>query len=305
MTHRRLSHLAACVLPLLACGPKAPAADTEATSDGTTAAPASTGPTTGTAPTSTGSTGSTGSSSSSTTGTTGGSFLDCNGSTTGSITEECDLWSQVECTNGTKCTASSTNGDTWNTSTCVDVAPNPGKPGDPCTVEGTPVSGKDTCEKGSMCWHLDKDTLSGTCVALCAGSQENPECAPGTSCLIADEGYLILCLPTCDPLAPNCLPTEVCTTQPNGDDFLCLPGSGDAGQLNDPCEYANACALGLFCANPSLASECDPMAAGCCLPFCDLTNPQCTNQGAMCLPWYDIGMAPPGYENVGVCGVQP
>jgi hypothetical protein len=302
MTYPRTFRLAACALPLLACGPKPPAGDTEATSDATTTAPASTGPTSTTEPTSTDATGSTGSSSSSTTGTsTGCSFLDCTGSATGTITEECDLFSQ-DCSDGMKCTASSTDGVSWNTSKCVDVAPNPGKPGDPCTVEAPLVSGKDTCDKGSMCWDIDKDTLMGTCVALCTGSFENPQCTPGSSCLLADDGYLNLCIPSCDPLAQDCAPMEVCV--PVNGEFLCLPAVGDAPQ-NAPCTFSEECSPGLACSHPALASECDPMVSGCCLPFCDLSNPMCTNQGAVCLPWYEMGMAPPGFENLGICALSP
>ena len=155
-----------------------------------------------------------------------------------------------------------------------------------------------------MCWNVSQDTGKGTCVAFCTGSQEAPNCGPGTNCVIANDGVLILCLPGCDPLTQDCPNNDLCIPQPMGDGFVCvLDASGDMGAQNDPCEYANACDPGLICANPALATECDPQAAGCCLPFCDLSMPECTNMGAMCLPWYEMGMEPPGLENVGVCGL--
>ena len=99
---------------------------------------------------------------------------------------------------------------------------------------------------------------------------------------------------------------DLCVPQPMGDGFVCvLDESGDAGQQNDPCASPNSCDPGLFCADPALAAECDPMAPGCCLPFCDLDNPECTNKGATCVPWYPPGMAPPLLDHVGLCRLPP
>ncbi|PCC69283.1 hypothetical protein SAMN02745121_08894 [Nannocystis exedens] len=36
---------------------------------------------------------------------------------------------------------------------------------------------------------------------------------------------------------------------------------------------ANVCDPGLACLAPDLATECDPRAPGCCLPFCDIDLP--------------------------------
>ena len=256
----------------------------------------------------------TGASASGTTGGGGGtggsttmcSFLDCAGSSTGIDPGiQCNVWEQ-DCPDGQKCMPWANNGGSaWNATKCSPIDMNPGKPGDECTVEGNGVSGIDSCEKASMCWNVSQDTGKGTCVGFCMGSQEAPTCPSGTNCVIANEGVLILCLPGCDPLQQDCPNMDLCIPQPMGDGFVCvLDASGDAGKQNDPCEFANACDPGFLCANPALATECDPMAAGCCLPFCDLKMPECTNQGAMCLPWYEPGMEPPGLENVGVCGIM-
>ncbi len=183
--------------------------------------------------------------------------------------------------------------------------PNPGMPGDACTVACDLASGIDSCGKAAICWDVDPRTRQGTCVAFCAGSPEAPTCPTDFHCEIAGDGVLILCIPNCDPLLQDCPNQSLCLPKPNSDFFFCvLDASGDMGAQNDPCEYANACDPGLACLDPALASECDPNATGCCLPFCDLTMPKCTNQGAMCLPWYEVGMAPPGLENVGLCGLM-
>ena len=280
---------------------------TNTTNNGTDSAGTTTGQTTNTTnstnPT-TGASGSTGDGGT-TGGSTGCSFLDCQGSSTGvGPGIECDVWTQ-DCPDGQKCMPwANDGGSSWNATKCTDVMPNPGAPGDECTVEGNGVSGIDSCQKASMCWNVSQDTGKGTCVAFCTGSQEAPNCGPGTNCVIANDGVLILCLPGCDPLTQDCPNNDLCIPQPMGDGFVCvLDASGDMGAQNDPCEYANACDPGLICANPALATECDPQAAGCCLPFCDLSMPECTNMGAMCLPWYEMGMEPPGLENVGVCGL--
>ena len=318
-THLRSRHLAL-ALVFLACGPKLPADDTDTGDDETTTAAAtgSAASTSGADPGSTGSTGAptTGGADATTGTSTGCSFLGCDtGGDSGPQClvvdgqvrcSECDPWTQ-DCPEGQKCMPwANDGGNSWNALKCTEVMPNAGKPGDECTVEGSGVSGVDSCEKGAMCWNVSQETGKGTCVAFCTGSPEAPMCAdPDSFCAIANDGVLTLCFPNCDPLLQDCPGTDVCIPNPNGGNFLCvLDASGDLGKQNDPCEYANACDPGLVCVDPALASECDPMAAGCCLPFCDLMNPDCTNQGAMCLPWYEMNMAPPGYENVGVCGLM-
>ena len=239
------------------------------------------------------------------TGNTSCSFLGCDTTDGGGPATECDVWAQ-DCPEGQKCMPWANDGSSaWNATKCTDVMENAGMPGDECTVEGNGVSGIDSCQKASMCWNVSAETGTGVCIGFCTGSQEAPQCnEPGTNCVIANDGVLILCLPGCDPLQQDCPNMDLCIPQPMGDGFVCvLDASGEEGQQNDPCEFANACDAGLVCLDPTLASECDPQALGCCLPFCDISAPDCTNAGADCLPWYEMGMEPPGLENVGVCGI--
>jgi hypothetical protein len=219
----------------------------------------------------------------------------------------CDTWAQ-DCPEGQKCALYSGNGGSaLNSTKCVPVMPGADGAGEPCTAEGNGLSGVDSCAKGHICWNVDYDTGIGTCVEQCSGEPRDPICNhPWTTCTIAAGGILALCLPGCDPLTQDCPGGDLCLPKPMGDGFVCvLDASGDGGQLFDPCEYSNACDPGLLCAKPALAVECDPMAAGCCLPFCDLSSPTCTAEGAECVPWYGPGRAPPLLGDVGLCALPP
>jgi hypothetical protein len=238
------------------------------------------------------------------TSTTDASFIAMPDGGTG--TKECDPWVQ-DCPPGEKCMPYSGDGDnSWESLKCTMVGMNPGQVGDVCTTEGGGTSGIDSCDVGHMCWNLDPDTGEGTCVKFCTGSPDQPTCdVPGTSCTIANEGVLILCLPQCDPLIQDCANEDLCIPNPmNPDSFICvLDASGEEGQEFDACEYANACDKGFVCLGPELSMKCDPMAQGCCIGFCDTTAPACTEATEECIAWYEMGMAPPGFENVGVCGI--
>ena len=106
----------------------------------------------------------------------------------------------------------------------------------------------------------------------------------------------------CNPLGQECADGDVCI--PNNDIFICaFDASGEEGQVFDPCEFVNACDVGLLCVNSSAATECDANAGGCCLPICDLSDPNvaCPGVGQECLSLYGEGMAPPEYAKVGIC----
>ena len=220
----------------------------------------------------------------------------------GSIDEQCDVWAQ-DCPEGEKCTPwASDGGSSWNAAKCTPVDPAPQQPGDVCIAEGDGLSGVDNCAKDSMCWDVDKETGEGVCIAFCDGtSGEDASCDPGFHCNLTSEGLLILCFPECDPLLQDCAGDELCI--PNSETFTCvLDASGDAGLYGDPCEYANACKPGLYCLNPEYVDGCQ--AAGCCTPFCDTSKENmCPGDTQECIPWYDEGMAPPGKELIGICGV--
>jgi hypothetical protein len=219
---------------------------------------------------------------------------------------ECSVWEQ-DCMEGEKCMPWSNNGEpTWNATKCVEMDPEAGQVGDPCTVEGSGVSGVDTCTAASMCWNVDPETNQGTCIAFCAGSENNPICDdPSTTCSITNDGVLILCLPNCDPLLQECDDGEACYGIIDG--YVCAPDvSGEMGAFGDPCEAINVCDPGLECMPAAGVPDC-PGAMGCCTEFCDLSNPNASDEcagssgGQMCLGAFEQGDAPPGYEDVGYC----
>jgi hypothetical protein len=191
----------------------------------------------------------------------------------------------------------------------VPIDSEPGQPGDPCTVEGSGVSGLDDCDIGAMCWDVDPETNMGTCVGFCGGSDTDPTCEdPDTTCVIANNGVLILCLQVCDPLLQECPEGQAC--YPVNTDFACAPDASgpDLGAYGDPCEYINACDPGLFCGDAAIVPDCAG-ASGCCSEFCDIEDPQGAAQcsgaggGQDCTPWYAEGDAPPGFEQVGACSI--
>lgn len=218
---------------------------------------------------------------------------------------ECDPYSQ-DCPRGEKCAPwISGDGTQFNALKCVPVVDDPALPGEPCVTEAE-GSGLDDCAKGSVCQDLDDQNM-GTCVAQCTGTPAEPMCPPEMACAQFNGGALDVCVPTCDPLMPGCADGDVCVFNEIGDDFLCVIDiSGAEGQVNDPCEFLNACDPGLICASPVNGEECDQDVFGCCLPYCDLSQPdpdsQCAGMDQVCQPFFD--MPPMGQENIGVCAVS-
>ncbi len=233
-------------------------------------------------------------------------FLDC-GTDTTVDPGGCSVWDQ-DCADGEKCMPwANDGGNAWNSSKCTPLDSAPGQPGDPCTVEGSGVSGVDSCDIGAMCWNVDEEN-AGTCIALCSGSPDAGLCDnPATSCSIFNEGFLPLCLPSCDPLLQNCAEGEAC--YPTEESFSCAPDASgpELGGYGDPCEYLNACDAGLLCANAAVVPGCE--ATGCCTEFCDTSVPEpaadCGGvaQGQECVSAFPEGQAQPGYEDVGLCAI--
>jgi hypothetical protein len=222
----------------------------------------------------------------------------------GSSAFECDFLSQ-DCPPGQKCSVwANDGGGAWNATKCVPIAPDPGEVGEPCTVEGSATSGLDTCELGAMCWDVDPKTNEGTCIAYCQGDASNPYCDdPETTCEGRD---ILICLPQCCPLEQNCAAGQAC--YPITDTFSCAPdASGDLGAFGDACEFINVCDPGMLCLDASVLPPgyaCEG-ASGCCTSFCELDSTSCgeLDPALECLPWFEEGTAPPGFEHTGACAV--
>jgi hypothetical protein len=219
----------------------------------------------------------------------------------GSGDDSCDTWSQ-DCASGLKCMPwANDGGGSWNATRCSPLDPLPALIGAPCTVEGSGVSGIDDCELGAMCWDVDPETNTGTCVGMCLGSESSPLCTdPTLTCVISNEGVLALCLPACDPLAQDCSRGKGCYSF--GDNVACAPDeSGDGGALGEPCVYVNACDPGLVCTSTT-AAECP--SGACCASWCDVGEPEPTEScevGQVCAAVNRNGQGPPELQHVGIC----
>lgn len=225
--------------------------------------------------------------------------------TLGHCTLRCDIFAQ-DCPAGEKCMPwANDGGSSWNATRCSPIAEDPAGIGEACEVEGSGVSGLDNCEATAMCFNVDPETNEGTCVAMCQGSYEDPQCSPDASCSIGAEGTLAVCIPHCDPLAADCGENQVCVPTSGDDAFSCLPGVADPLADGEACEFLNLCQSGSMCLSAD-AVGCDS-EVGCCTPFCNVLvgepNPACANPEHECLPWFEQGNPPPQLDNVGVCGI--
>jgi hypothetical protein len=210
---------------------------------------------------------------------------------------------------GEKCTAYSTDGagppaSPWDANKCVPVTGSL-QEGDLCDIKGGKYTGDDQCDVGLICLLTDDDGIGGACVEFC---DSNMQCSnPSANCAVYNDGSLPICLTDCDPLLQDCPDGQGCYASAAGDGFICfkfsgMPGEGIAGE---ECNYVNACAPGLACLAPDAVEGCASQA-GCCSPFCDLTdadpNAGC-NPNEECTAWFEMGQAPPEHTDVGVCAL--
>jgi hypothetical protein len=222
----------------------------------------------------------------------------------GGVSFECDVLAQ-DCAVGEKCMPwANDGGPAWNATRCSPIADPPDPVGSPCTVEGSALSGLDSCELGAQCWDVDPLTDEGECVAMCTGDVSELFCEdPDTSCLLGNDGAIALCLPNCDPLLQDCQDGEVCVSGSVDEAFVCIPGMDEPSADGGPCEYLNVCATGLVCAIAEAVPGCDD-ALGCCTPLCDLSAPEDTCAmsvpGTTCSPWYMRGQSP-GVQYEALC----
>lgn len=199
---------------------------------------------------------------------------------------QCDVWAQ-DCPRGEKCSPFSSNGDGTfggcSDSRCAPLSADPQGIGEPCTVEEGPWSGVDDCDVGAFCWNVDAQTNQGVCVAMCMGSEANPVCEDDAlSCFQLSGSSVIACVPSCDPLAPEC-PAAMTCAMGLGNDYapLCISQS-----LNVPtgtateCEYPLGCGSGFACVAAASVPGCT--GESCCTPVCDLETPECPPEQSVC-----------------------
>ena len=215
--------------------------------------------------------------------------------------KQCELWGD-DCAEGEKCTLASceVGGSAWDSFVCREVQ-GAAQRGEECmSIDGSSVSGNDTCAADLMCWGQDTDTGLGHCVAFCYGSSRSMPCAPGTVCV---GGQVFgICVPGCDPLMQDCDgPNELCIPSVSEEGYTCvLDASGGMAPYGAPCAYANSCNPGLMCVETQFVPEAScGSSSGCCSPFCSIASGECPGQGQSCETIFDP--PPPGLEDVGVC----
>ncbi len=210
---------------------------------------------------------------------------------------ECDPLLQ-DCPEGAKCTAyGKLPGDAWDANKCVPETGN-AQAGDPCEVEGSDMfTGIDNCARGFICLNTDSNGKDGACVEMCGEGETCP--VTGTFCVPANEGVLPICPPMCDPLLQDCGGTQGCVGDPELPFFVCFnPDPQDGGQDGSSCDFTNGCLPGLHCAQAATQEGCITDGFGCCTPFCDLTDPDCTGN-EVCSAFFPDPQ--PGFEDVGIC----
>lgn len=206
----------------------------------------------------------------------------------------CDTFTQ-DCPEGQKCIFHYDQNWGEFTRICVDVHPQAHGVGESCQMWGD----GDDCAHGTQCWDPDPVTQIGMCVELCGNSPDAPVCeTPGTFCAFGKS--IQVCLQQCDPREDEACPVG-CGCYPANSEFMCLlDGSGDLGAHGDPCEYANGCDPGRICIGSAAIPGCDS-EVGCCTTPCDISAPACPDPALVCVPWYEEGNAPAGFETLGVC----
>ncbi|WAS99290.1 hypothetical protein [Nannocystis punicea] len=211
---------------------------------------------------------------------------------------QCDPWQQ-DCPPGQKCNLYSLDGDaTLDGAKCVPLDDTPAQVGELCLAEDGYGAGPDDCDAGLLCWNVIPGG-QGTCIQVCDGMADTPQCPEGQVCGKSFGNYHYMCLTRCDPLDQNCIEGEMCAAL--SEDFVCAPDvSGDGGQIYDLCTAANDCDRGLMCSPPDAAPMCPQgPEGGCCLPYCEVGG--ICPDGLECFSFNNPDLAP----ELGACGQLP
>ncbi len=215
---------------------------------------------------------------------------------------ECSVTEQ-DCPRGEKCNAwANDGGATWNAARCFPLDPDPDVVDEPCTFEGSHASGVDSCDIGSICLSLDVQRDRSLCVPYCVGPDDDLSCEdPTRVCQVSGSGIRPLCFPSCNPLDLSACP-EGQSCMRIADSFTCgFDASGPGGAAFDACDSDTVCEPGSSCRAPDFVGACEPGTGSCCTPYCDLTAPACP-EPTTCLPHFEDGTAPAGFEDLGACG---
>lgn len=229
---------------------------------------------------------------------------------------DCSLWCQ-DCEDEARCAVVKENAASldWEKS-CLPLLQTEAGIGEPCAVE---QDGTDACEPQTTCF-------GGTCIELCLPGNSAFGCEGTKRCLGLDafggESAFGVCLEPCDPLGlcpltgdEICYPTI--STCEESVDPGCYPLNGDGTTFcvprplfPDVHDHGWPCTENLDCDEPptmcapaALIAGCEA-ADGCCADLCNLSSGlpcDFAAQGESCEPLFEIGEAPTGLENVGIC----
>lgn len=216
--------------------------------------------------------------------------------------EGCNILDADACGDGERCVSWNCNLDpnpsqAWDDSNCRKIGKK--KLGQECKRPWE-SSVENHCGKGMVCWSRCRET--------CQGDREKPTCSnKKEACMLSNFGFVAACLPTCDPLKPDCEDTAPACI-PNGhlnNAFVCAPGGREKlGKYGDPCKTLNQCAPGHYCIESRFVDHKKCKGDHCCTEYCDTKNKgeSCSQEDARCVPFYgDANKAPKGYERVGIC----
>lgn len=219
----------------------------------------------------------------------------------------CDIFEQ-NCPEGSKCTFYSDSPvGGFHAMKCVEVAPNPARPGERCSTLGHARSGLDDCDATSMCLNVDQETLQGRCLRYCIGCWSDPGCAEPCEFCTVNPSIFSVCLPICDPLNPATC-GEGLGCYPLAEHYACALDSSepDAG-VGSPCEHLTGCPSGSSCRDAAEVPSCE--SVGCCSPLCRVdADDSCSEvlPGTVCTPIFEDNgpsTACLPSEEVGVCSL--
>jgi hypothetical protein len=215
--------------------------------------------------------------------------------------EQCDPFAQ-DCPSGFHCLPwLDEYGADIGAFVCAPLAGDPAGRYEACTEDSATCS--DDCEAGTYCYPETPMGSGALCLGMCGSDGDDEACLAGEKCVTCATCLVGSCLPSCDPLAPQCPDDASACLWYEDDGFICMIGEPVVGALGDECEYVNWCSEGLVCVDASMVGTC--AGPGCCTETCDLVDgdPACSDPTHACHSPYPPGLAPAGYEHVGICGL--
>jgi hypothetical protein len=214
--------------------------------------------------------------------------------------QQCDLTLQ-DCPEGFKCIAWDAEGDpiAIDAIVCAPIDDDPVDLYANCTNDIAACT--DDCPGGAACLPFYDE--AGTCLDLCG---EDGVCPGDQVCMTCADCWSAWCVPTCDPLAPECPDTlDGCSLSGQfGQSAFSCGGASGPGGLGDQCVSTGECGAGLFCAElEALGPSCPDF--GCCTELCDVNDPDppCSDPAHVCVPIFIPGQALPSQEHIGICAL--